>query len=400
MHGHGAQPIGDRPQPGHSASGRKFSTLAAVTTPPSGSVASGSTPGAGVAGPDGLDEGLGTLATLGRGHLHDRPEALAGLDALEGDRAAAVADEADLVLDVLDRGHGARDRLVGAHDDRDVRVSRDDVLGGLQAGGRRVERLAGVGHDLDLGMRGDGLIERLLEGDVEGGGLDRPDVADVARVVGLESAHAVTTRLPIFLPSSLGTNATFELRPSTCESGVVMSAPRTWSMLPTLMPAAMAFLTSSTMPAPYSGWVMIASYLPEATASWSCLTCSVRIQVRVEDGQVGVAGGRGGLGRCEHRGVVAVGDRERQIGDLEQLVVDARGGRGARRGTRGGGRRRDAGGRRWRGRRGPAAAGGDQETADGEQPGQSPQADPACRISAHVTPPPQRRSIPHDPGSV
>ncbi len=38
----------DRPQPGHSASGRKVSTLAAVTTPPSGSVASGSTPGAGV----------------------------------------------------------------------------------------------------------------------------------------------------------------------------------------------------------------------------------------------------------------------------------------------------------------------------------------------------------------
>ncbi len=45
-------------------------------------------------------------------------------------------------------------------------------------------------------------------------------------------------------------------------------------MLPTAMPAAMAFLTSSTMPAPYSGWVMIASYLPDATASWSCLTWS------------------------------------------------------------------------------------------------------------------------------
>ena len=40
------------------------------------------------------------------------------------------------------------------------------------------------------------------------------------------------------------------------------------------------------------------------------------------------------------------------------------------------------------------------ETADGEQPGQALQADPAGRISAHVTSPPQRRSIAHDPGSV
>src|SRR3954447_23669564 len=45
-------------------------------------------------------------------------------------------------------------------------------------------------------------------------------------------------------------------------------------MFPTLIPAAIAFLTSSTMPAPYSGWVMIASYLPDPVASWSCLTWS------------------------------------------------------------------------------------------------------------------------------
>ena len=45
-------------------------------------------------------------------------------------------------------------------------------------------------------------------------------------------------------------------------------------MLPTAMPAAMAFLTSSTIPAPYSGWVMIASYLPDAMASWSCFVWS------------------------------------------------------------------------------------------------------------------------------
>src|SRR6476661_179765 len=63
--------------------------------------------------------------------------------------------------------------------------------------------------------------------------------------------------------------------PSTWKSAVVMSAPRTWSMLPTLIPAAMAFLTSSTMPAPYSGWVMIASYLPEATAFWSFLSLTL-----------------------------------------------------------------------------------------------------------------------------
>ena len=37
-----------RPQPGHSASGRKVATLALVTTPPSGSDASGSTPAAGL----------------------------------------------------------------------------------------------------------------------------------------------------------------------------------------------------------------------------------------------------------------------------------------------------------------------------------------------------------------
>ena len=54
----------------------------------------------------GLDELLGAEAALGRGHLHDRPVALAGLDALQGDGAAAVADEGELVGEagIGDRG--------------------------------------------------------------------------------------------------------------------------------------------------------------------------------------------------------------------------------------------------------------------------------------------------------
>ena len=56
------QPTAVGRQPGHSASGRKVSTLALVTTPPSGSASSGSTPGDGRAGPDGLDELLGAEA--------------------------------------------------------------------------------------------------------------------------------------------------------------------------------------------------------------------------------------------------------------------------------------------------------------------------------------------------
>ena len=162
-------------------------------------------------------------------------------------------------------------------------------------------------------------------------------------------------------------------------------------MLPTLMPAAMAFLTSSTMPAPYSGWVMIASYLPEATASWSCLTWSAGIQVRVEDGQVGVPGGRGGLGRCEHRGVVAVGDRERQVGDLEASCRWRSG--PPRRSPRRS--RRWSAPRRWR----PPMARSTRSRCCRRRPGGSPTANsPASRlrrilpdrISAHVTSPPHR----------
>ena len=50
-------------------------------------------------------------------------------------------------------------------------------------------------------------------------------------------------------------------------------------MLPTATPAAIAFFTSSTIPAPYSGWVMIASYLPDATASWSCFVWSAGLSL-------------------------------------------------------------------------------------------------------------------------
>ncbi len=53
----------------------------------------------------------------------------------------------------------------------------------------------------------------------------------------------------------------------------MLSVPRIWSMLPIATPAAMAALASSTRPAPYTGCRMIPSYLPDATASWSSLTC-------------------------------------------------------------------------------------------------------------------------------
>ena len=243
---------------------------------------------------------------------------------------------------------GAGDGLVGADDDRDVRMGREHVLRRLQAERPSCRTTRPSATTLISGWPAIDLVERHLEGDVERGGLDRPDVADVAGVAALRSAQAVTTSSPILRPSSLGTKATLALRPSTWDSAVVLSSPRIWSMLPTAMPAAMASLTPSTRPAPNSGWVMIASYLPDAVASWSCFVWVGRVEVGVEDGQLGVAGGRGGLGGGEHRGVIAVGDRERQVGDLEGL-----GRRGRRRGGGAGAALAAVARRRWRPSRPP-----------------------------------------------
>ena len=170
-------------QPGHSASGRKCIDVglghdAAVRA----ATRAGPCPGAGVPVRMAWMSCSVPEAALGGRHLHDGAEALAGRDALEGDGAAAVADEADLALDVLDRGDRAGDGLVGADDDREVRVGRDDVLRGLEAEGRRVEGLAASATTLISGWLAIALSNACLEGLVERGGLDRPDVADVARV--------------------------------------------------------------------------------------------------------------------------------------------------------------------------------------------------------------------------
>ena len=79
----------------------------------------------------------------------------------------------------------ARDGLVGADDDRRCPGGPDDVLRGLQAERPSCRTTHRVGHDLDLGMAGDRGRRMRLERLIEGRGLDRPDVADVAGV-GLE----------------------------------------------------------------------------------------------------------------------------------------------------------------------------------------------------------------------
>ena len=70
-------PTRSRRQPGHSASGRNVSTLALVTTPPSGSAVERIHARRRRAGPDGVDELFGAEAAFGRRHLHDGAVALA-----------------------------------------------------------------------------------------------------------------------------------------------------------------------------------------------------------------------------------------------------------------------------------------------------------------------------------
>ena len=173
-------------------------------------------------------------------------------------------------------------------------------------------------------MARDGLVERLAQGAVERGRLDRPDVADVARVGRLLGAGR-TTSSPIFLPSVLGTNATLALRPGICDSAVVLSAPRIWSMLPTAMPGVDRLLDVLDHPGAVQRLGDDRVELARRDRVLELLRLGRRVEVRVEDGQLGVAGGGRGLGRGEHRGVVAVGDRERQVGDLEGLLVERSG---------------------------------------------------------------------------
>jgi hypothetical protein len=66
-------------------------------------------------------------------------------------------------------------------------VGLEHVLGGLQAVGGGEEALA-LGHDLD-GTAGDGLVEGLLDRDVERRGLDVVQVADLARIEALLRAR-------------------------------------------------------------------------------------------------------------------------------------------------------------------------------------------------------------------
>ena len=132
----------------------------------------------------------------------------------------------------------------------------------------------------------------------------------------------MTTSSPIFVPSSLGTNATFELRPSTWKSAVVMSAPEDLVDVADRDAGGDRLLDVLDHARAVQRLGDDRVVLAGRDRVLELLDLVGRVQVGVEDGQLGVAGGRRGLGGGEHRRVVAVGDREREVGDLERLVVD------------------------------------------------------------------------------
>ena len=106
-------------------------------------------------------------------------------------------------------------------------------------------------------------------------------------------------------------------------------------MLPIAMPAAMASFASSTRPGAVDRLQDDPVELAGRDRVLELLRLGGRVEVAVEDRQLGVAGGGRRLGRGEHRRVVAVGDGERDVGELERLVVDRRGRAGRRLAGRG-----------------------------------------------------------------
>jgi hypothetical protein len=58
-------------------------------------------------------------------------------------------------------------------------------------------------------------------------------------------AHAATVSSPNFSPRIDPTNTTLAESPSSCVAPLVKSSPRIWSMLTTVMPAAIASPTTS-----------------------------------------------------------------------------------------------------------------------------------------------------------
>ena len=74
------------------------------------------------------------------------------------------------------------------------------------------------------------------------------------------AAHALTTRLPSFVPMFVGTKTTLPERPGTWGFEVLRFGPSSWSMLTTLIPFEIACLTAGIRPVPKIGWTMIAWY--------------------------------------------------------------------------------------------------------------------------------------------
>ena len=177
-----------------------------------------------------------------------------------------------------------------------------------------------LGDDADGRVRRDGRIERRLDRGVERDLPERVDVADLARVAGRRRPATVSS--PILRPISLGTKTTFAERPSTWASLVVMSSPRIWSTLPTGTPAAMASWTGGHEAGPEDRLDDDAVELARRDRVLELRRSARRDRCwRRTPAIVGAAGRGCLLGGCEHGRVVAVGDREREVRDLQWLLV-------------------------------------------------------------------------------
>ena len=179
-----------RRHPGHSAV--NWLTFALVTTPPSGNWATGSMPPLLFPVRSALTRACtARRPSLGR-RLSDVRVPRAGGDAGQRGGAGAVTHEDDLAGEV--RGlHGlgaAFDALVRADDQVEAPVGRQHVLDRREARGRAEEALP-LRDDLDGGIGRDRLPEGAVDRDVQRGGLDVIEVADIAgvQVLGLARLH-------------------------------------------------------------------------------------------------------------------------------------------------------------------------------------------------------------------
>ena len=194
----------------------------------------------------------------------------------------------------------------------------EHVLGRLEALRGRVERLA-LGDDLDVRVDRRRLVERLLQRLVERGGLDRPDVAHVARVgVGAGRDDELAD-----LAAELARDE-HDVRQLALDLEVRGGVVGAEDLVDVAdrdagVDGGLGTLDESRAVDRLQDDPVV---LARCHRVLQQLHLGAGVELAVHDVKRGVVGRRRGLGRLEHRRVVAVLDRERDVGELERIVVE------------------------------------------------------------------------------